>query len=202
VPVAQDRGLLLVVEQRHRPVGGWSTGVRPQRTPGLATVTIEIPLGDTNQSEVELIADLADSYGDGFLVLGRDQDVVLRNVAVTDVDLIRRAIATRGLTFAGEGPTAAVRACTGSAVCAIGIAEAPDTGRLLLASAGLRRNSSLRVHVSGCPNSCAQHQVGDIGLAGSKVRIAGATRLGYHLFLGGDLAAGTRPTTSPRRSTR
>ena len=172
------------------PVGGWSAGVRPQRTPGLASVTVEIPLGDTNQSELELLADLAERYGDGHLVIGRDQDVVLRNVAVGDVDHIRRAITPRGLTFQGEGPTAAVRACTGAAVCAIGIAEAPDVGRLLLSSSGLRRNSALKVYVSGCPNSCAQHQAGDIGLAGSKVRIAGATRIGYHLFLGADLGRG------------
>ena len=174
---------------RHRPTGGWSTGVRPQRTPGRASVTIEIPLGDSNQSEFDLIADLTDRYGDGSLMLGRDQDIVLRNVAVADVDHIRAAIAARGLTFAGEGTTAPVRACTGASVCAIGIAEAPEVGRLLLDSPGLRRNSSLRVHVSGCPNSCAQHQVGDIGLAGSKVRIAGATRLGYHVYLGADLGA-------------
>ncbi len=188
VPLLNDEGQAAIL--RHRPVGGWSAGVRPQRTPGLASVTIEIPLGDTNRSELELLADLADRHGDGSLVLGRDQDVVLRNVPVAEVDAIRRAITPRGLTFTGESPSAAVRACTGASVCAIGIAEAPDTGRLLLASAGLRRNSALRVSVSGCPNSCAQHQAADIGLAGSKVRIAGATRLGYHLFLGGDLAAG------------
>lgn len=174
---------------RHRPTGGWSAGVRPQRTPGRASVTIEIPLGDSNQSEFDLIADLTDRYGDGSVMLGRDQDIVLRNVAVADVDHIRAAIAARGLTFAGEGTTVPVRACTGASVCAIGIAEAPEVGRLLLDSPGLRRNSSLRVHVSGCPNSCAQHQVGDIGLAGSKVRIAGATRLGYHVYLGADLGA-------------
>jgi len=188
VPVLDDETQAAIL--RHRPVGGWSAGVRPQRTPGLASITIDLPLGDTNGSELELIADLADRYGDGALLLGRDQDVVLRNVAVADVDAVRQAIAPRGLTFAGEGPTASIRACTGSSVCAIGIAEAPDAGRMLLASPALRRNSSLRVHVSGCPNSCAQHQAGDIGLAGSKVRISGATRLGYHLFLGADLGRG------------
>ncbi len=188
VPLLDDETQAAIL--RHRPAGGWSAGVRPQRTPGLASVTIEIPLGDTNQSELDLIADLADLHGDGSIMLGRDQDVVLRNVSVADVDPIRRAIAVRGLSLAGAGPTAAVRACTGASVCAIGIADAPGAGRLLLAAAGLRRNSSLRVHVSGCPNSCAQHQAGDIGLAGSKVRIAGATRLGYHLYLGADLPTG------------
>jgi sulfite reductase beta subunit-like hemoprotein len=43
------------------------------------------------------------------------------------------------------------------------------------------------VHVSGCPNSCAQHQIGDIGLAGSKVRVGGQTVDGYQLYLGADL---------------
>ncbi|HEU5150670.1 MAG TPA: nitrite/sulfite reductase [Iamia sp.] len=175
---------------RRRPAGGWSAGVRPQREPGLASVTIALPLGDTNRSELELIADLADRHADGFLVLGRDQDVVLRNVRVDEVAAVRAAVAARGLAFLGESADAAVRACTGSSVCALGIAPAPDDGRRLLATPGLRRNSSLRVHVSGCPNSCAQHQAGDIGLAGTKVRMGGATRLGYHLFLGADLSRG------------
>ncbi|MBW3573492.1 MAG: Rieske 2Fe-2S domain-containing protein [Actinobacteria bacterium] len=171
----------------HNPPGGWSTGVRPQRTPGLCTLTVDIPLGDTNGSELELLCDLADRHADGALNLSRDQNVVLRNVAVTDVTLVRDALRTRGLFLAGEAHTASVRACTGSAVCALGITTAPDAGKALLTSAGLGRNSALRVHVSGCPNSCAQHQAGDIGLAGSKVRIAGASRDGYHVFLGADL---------------
>lgn len=175
---------------RRRPEGGWSAGVRPQRVPGLASLTIALPLGDTNRSELELIADLADRHGDGHIVLGRDQDVVLRNVPVEEVAAIRAALAPRGLAFLGESAEAAVRACTGSSVCALGISPAPESGRTLLATPGLRRNSSLRVHVSGCPNSCAQHQAGDIGLSGTKVRMGGATRLGYHLFLGADLAAG------------
>jgi ferredoxin-nitrite reductase len=139
---------------------------------------------------MDLLADLADRYGDGYLILGRDQDVVLRNVAVEQVGAIRAALTPRGLAFLGEARDAAVRACTGSAVCALGISPAPDSGRTLLATPGLRRNSGLRVHVSGCPNSCAQHQAGDIGLAGTKVRLGGATRLGYHLFLGADLSRG------------
>ncbi len=188
VPILDDEEQATIL--RHRPAGGWSTGVRPQRTPGLASVTVDIPLGDTNRSEVELLADLADRYGDGFLVLSRDQDVVLRNVHVADVDSIRRAIGARGLNLLGEGRTAAVRVCTGATVCAVGITDSPDAGRSLLQSPSLRRNSALRVNVSGCPNSCAQHQAGDIGLAGAKVRIGGATRMGYHLFLGGELGKG------------
>jgi ferredoxin-nitrite reductase len=169
------------------PPGGWSAGVRPQRTAGRALVTVDVPLGDTCGAELELLADLADRHAGGALVLGRDQDVVLRDVAVEDVAQVRDELARRGLYLHGEAHTARVRACTGSSVCALGITTAPDAGRALLTSAGLGRNSSLRVHVSGCPNSCAQHQAGDIGLAGSKVRIGGTTTDGYHVFLGASL---------------
>jgi sulfite reductase beta subunit-like hemoprotein len=91
------------------------------------------------------------------------------------------------VSLLGEGHTAQIRACTGSAVCALGITDSPGAGRRLAGNPALARNSALRVFVSGCPNSCAQHQIGDIGLAGSKVRVAGQTTDGYQVFLGADL---------------
>ena len=169
------------------PPGGWSRGVRPQREPGRALLTIDVPLGDTCSSELDLLADLADHHAGGFLVLSRDQDVVLRDAALGDIPTIRGALRERGLHLAGEAHTPSVRACAGSSVCALGITRAPDAGRALLDNPALGRNSALRIHLSGCPNSCAQHQIGDIGLSGSKVRIAGTTHDGYHVYVGADL---------------
>ena len=171
------------------PSGGWSAGVRPERRAGFATATVDVPMGDLCGAEVELLSDLADRHGDGALNLGRDQNVVLRGLPMAAVPVVRRALGDRRLFFVGEGQVASVRACTGSAVCALGITRAPDVGMSLLASPALARNSSLRVHVSGCPNSCAQHQVGDIGLAGSKVKVGERVRDGYQVFLGADLDA-------------
>jgi sulfite reductase beta subunit-like hemoprotein len=152
-------------------------------------VTVDIPMGDLSSSEMELLCTLADKYADGFFTLTRDQDITLRNVALRDVDAIRRAIAERGLYLLGQAPHAQVRACTGSSVCSLGITDSPGAGRDLSIRDSLRRNPSLRVYASGCPNACAQHQIADIGLAGSKVRIAGRTVDGYQVFLGADLDA-------------
>ena len=174
---------------RHLPAGGWRTGVRPQRTPGLATLVVDIPLGDCCGADFELLSDVADRHGDGVLHLDRDQNVRLRNIPADRVAPVRETLSARGLFLLGESHVAAVRACTGSAVCDLGITRAPDAGASLLESAALGRNSSLRVHVSGCPNSCAQHQIGDIGLSGSKVRIGGKTRDGYQVYLGADLGS-------------
>ena len=169
------------------PPGGWSAGVRPQRTPGLASVTIDLPLGDTCSSEIDLCCDLADRHADGHLTFTRDQNIAFRNVPLAGVAPIRAALAERGVHLLGEGRTAQIRACTGAAVCALGITESPAAARNLAGNAALHRNSSLRVFVSGCPNSCAQHQMGDIGLAGSKVRVDGRTTDGYQVYLGADL---------------
>jgi sulfite reductase beta subunit-like hemoprotein len=171
----------------HVPPGGWSAGVRPQRTPGLASVTIDLPLGDTCASELDLCCGLADRYGDGHLTFTRDQNIAFRNVALAGVAPIRSALAERGVHLLGEGQTAQIRACTGASVCALGITDSPGAARGLAANPALRRNSALRVFVSGCPNSCAQHQIGDIGLAGSKVRVDGRTGDGYQVYLGADL---------------
>ncbi len=180
-----DRAAILA----ESPPGGWSVGVRPQRTPGLASVTVDLPLGDTCASELDLCCDLADRWSDAHLTLTRDQNLTFRNVPLAGVAAIRAALAERGVSLLGEGDTAQIRACTGAAVCALGITDSPGAGRRLADNAALRRSSALRVFVSGCPNSCAQHQIGDIGLAGSKVRVNGVTTDGYQVFLGADLAA-------------
>ncbi|HEX2192120.1 MAG TPA: nitrite/sulfite reductase [Acidimicrobiales bacterium] len=178
-------GILKVV-----PPGGWSAGVRPQRQVGRALLTVDAPLGDLYGADLDALANLADRFCDGALNLSRDQNVVLRNVPVADVVHVRQTLLDRGLYLVGESHVASVRACTGSAVCALGITTAPDAGAALLASPALGRNSSLRVHISGCPNSCAQHQAGDIGLSGSKVRVSGKGREGYQVYLGADLDNG------------
>ena len=166
------------------PPGGWTTGVRPQRTPGLASVTIDLPLGDTCSSELDLCCDLADRHADGHLTFTRDQNITFRNVSLAAVADIRATLAPRGVHLLGEGETAQIRACTGVSVCSLGITDSPGAGHGLAANPALRRNSGLRVNVSGCPNSCAQHQIGDIGLAGSKVRVNGRTTDGYQVYLG------------------
>ena len=190
-PAAPAVDLLEEIDRRavlaEAPPGGWTAGVRPQRVPGLASVTLDLPLGDTCSSEVQLCCDLADRHADGHLTITRDQNLTIRNVPLAAVAAIRSAMAERGVALLGEGRTAQIRACTGSAVCALGITDSPGAGQRLASNAALARNSALRVFVSGCPNSCAQHQIGDIGLAGSKVRVGGRTIDGYQVFLGADL---------------
>src|SRR5690606_12414299 len=72
VPVLPEADRVAILA--HSPPGGWSRGIRPQRTPGRALLTVDVPLGDTCGAELELLADLADRYAGGLLDLSRDQD--------------------------------------------------------------------------------------------------------------------------------
>ena len=185
VPAPADFARVLAVV----PPGGWAGGVRPQRQQGRAMVTVNVPLGDLDSDDMRLLASLA-PMGSGRLHLTRNQNAMFRDVLVHDIPRLRRALLAHGLCAEGADGATDVRACTGSAVCSLGITAAPSVGARLLNHPALARNTGLRLHVSGCPNSCAQHQAADIGLSGAKVRIGGRVRLGYHVWLGADLGWG------------
>jgi sulfite reductase beta subunit-like hemoprotein len=123
------------------------------------------------------LAELADRFGDERLYLTRNQNAMLRNVGIDAVSPLKESLDACGLGLEGADQAGDVRVCTGGPVCSLALTPAPRVGADLLDNPALRRNSSLRVHVSGCPNACAQHQIADVGFS-------------YQVWLGGDLRAG------------
>lgn len=171
------------------PEGGWSSGVRPQRVPGQAMVTVNVPLGDLDSQDLRALADLADAFADERLYLTKNQNVMFRYVPLEFVPPIRERLAVLGLGLEGADQAVDVRVCTGGPVCSLAITPAQTVAARLLSNPLLVRNSGLRISISGCPNACAQHQIADIGFSGGKVTIAGLSRFGYQVWLGGDLRA-------------
>lgn len=171
------------------PPGGWSSAVRPQRTPGRALVTVHVPLGDLDADDLRVVADLADAVAGGTLTVTKNQDLLLRDVALADVPRVRAALEPAGLGLDGADLATDVRACTGGPVCSLAITPSQAVAARLLSDPVLRRNPGLRLAVSGCPNACAQHQIADLGFSGGRVTIAGTAMHGYQVWLGGDLRA-------------
>lgn len=172
------------------PEGGWGSGVRPQRVPGWAMVTVNAPLGDVDTEDWRILTTLASDLADENLYLTPNQNVMLRHVPLDAVPLIRDVLQSVGLGLEGADQSQDVRVCTGGPVCLLAITPSQRVGAELLAHPALLRNSGLRVHVSGCPNACSQHQIADIGFSGGKVTIGGVSILGYQVWLGGDLRVG------------
>jgi len=172
------------------PEGGWGSGVRPQRVPGWAMVTVNAPLGDLDTEDWRILTTLASDLADENLYLTPNQNVMLRHVPLDAVPLIREVLQSVGLGLEGADQSQDVRVCTGGPVCLLAITPSQRVGAELLEHPALHRNSGLRVHISGCPNACSQHQIADIGFSGGKVTIAGVPVLGYQVWLGGDLRLG------------
>ena len=173
------------------PEGGWGSGVRPQTIPGWAMVTVNVPLGDIDAEDLRTLARLADDFGDEHLYLTRNQNVMFRHVRIEEVAVLREVLGNLGLGLEGTDQARDVRACTGGPVCSLALTPAQRLGSDLLDHPALARKSGLRIHISGCPNACAQDQMADIGFSGGKVTIAGNSVLGYQVWLGGDLRMGT-----------
>src|SRR6266540_515176 len=181
--VSLERALALA------PPQGWGDGVRPQRQPGLATVTVRVPLGDLPPGDFERVAAVAPG---GALHLSRSQNIVLRSVPVERVPEIVDQLAAIGVGPDGARSATDVRACPGLTFCSLAITGSQPIAHTIETALGdrpdLPRNVSIAV--SGCPNSCARQQAADIGLTGTQVRLGGRTGLGYQLVLGADLAQG------------
>jgi uncharacterized protein (UPF0332 family) len=128
--------------------------------------------------------------------IGVDQSIYLRWVPSDRLLVAREALSAIGLGQACAGGLGDTVTCPGAETCKLGITSprllartlAPTLDRL----ADDPRLEHVRVHVSGCPNACAQHQVADIGLHGGARTIQNTPAPTYVLFLGG-VAGGAAP---------
>lgn len=130
---------------------------------------------------------MADNYGSGDIRLTVWQSLLLPNIADAYVETVKKALVRMGLHWQQSNLRSGLIACTGNANCKF---AASNTKRHALELADyLERRIALdqpvNIHLTGCPNSCAQHSMGDIGLLATKVKVHGESVEGYHIFVGG-----------------
>jgi ferredoxin-nitrite reductase len=96
-------------------------------------------------------------------------------------------VAKLGLDWKQSHVRSGIVACTGNSFCKFASsntkAHAVELGSFL--EKRLELDQPINIHLTGCPNSCAQHYMGDIGLLATKVKVSGETLEGYHVFVGG-----------------
>lgn len=166
-------------------------GVFPQRQPGLNYVGVAIPVGQITPKQMLRLAEIAELYGSGEVRLTVWQNLIIPNVPDAYVETVKKALVKMGLHWKQSNLRSGFIACTGNAYCKF--ASSSTKAHALELADYLDRKFQLdqpiNVHLTGCPNSCAQHYMGDIGLLGAKVKVAGETLDGYHVFVGGGFGA-------------
>ena len=155
----------------------------PQKQHGLNYVGATCPVGQITPKQMLRLAELADLYGSGEIRLTVWQNFIIPNVPDAFVPTLKHALEKAGFATKQSNIASGVIACTGNSYCKY--AQSNTKGHALELTKYLEKKIQLdqpvNIHVTGCPNSCAQHYMGDIGCLGTKVRGAD----GYHIFVGG-----------------
>jgi ferredoxin-nitrite reductase len=159
-------------------------GAYPQKQDGLHYLGIALPAGQITPKQMRRLAELSQNYASGDIRLTVWQNIVIPDIPAAYLETFKKAVVKAGLDWRQSNVASGVIACTGNRYCKY---AATDTkGHALELTKHLEKRVTLdqpvNIHFTGCPHSCAQHYMGDIGLLGAKTADG---REAYHVFVGG-----------------
>ncbi|MFC5862424.1 nitrite/sulfite reductase [Acidicapsa dinghuensis] len=165
-------------------------GVHPQKQPGFYSVGASVLNGRVTGEQLIAVADLADEYAGGEVRTTVTQNFIIPNVPKANLQTVLKRLSEIGFTVEGTNFWRGAVACTGTEFCKLAITETKGFARWLVAEMEARIpgfDQQLTVHVTGCPNSCGQHWIADIGLEGKKLKHEGKLTDAWSFALGGAL---------------
>lgn len=164
-------------------------GVHAQKQPGLNYVGLHIPVGHFYADDMFEIARLAEVYGNGEIRLTVEQNIIIPNIPDSRLEAFLQEAPVQKFSI---DPSPLVRrsvSCTGSRFCNFALIETKQRAHALAQELDslLEVNEKVRLHWTGCPNSCGQPQVADIGFLGTKARKDGKTVEAVDIYMGGQV---------------
>lgn len=164
----------------------------PQRQPGYAAIWIKLPAGTFHSRQMRGLAGLLENHDLTGVRIAVNQDLVIPWVSLDHVRAIYNDLRELDLAIPGARTISDVTGCPGATTCNLGITRsltlAEELSRALEGYAD-PEIKKLRVKISGCPNSCGQHHIADIGFYGNARKIEDQQAPYYQLLLGGKVNA-------------
>ncbi|WP_434683745.1 ferredoxin--nitrite reductase [Pseudanabaena minima] len=162
-------------------------GVHKQKQAGLNYVGLQIPVGRMYAPDMYEFARLAETYGNGDMRLTVEQNLLITHVSDDKVTALLQESLLQKFPVAPDNLMRGLVSCTGNQFCPVAIVETKNRSLALTRqlSAAYDLPKVVRIHWSGCPNSCAQPQVADIGFTGCKARKDGKVVDGVDIYMGG-----------------
>ena len=164
-------------------------GVYSQQQPGLSYVGFHVPVGRLTAQDLFDFARIADVYGEGEIRLTVEQNIIIPYIPDTRLDLLMLEPLLQKFAIAPSPLVRSLVSCTGAQFCKFALVETKQRALAIARQldAALDVPNPVRIHWTGCPNSCGQPQVADIGLMGTKVRKDGKASEGVDFYLVGKL---------------
>jgi len=163
-------------------------GIHPQKQDGYVYAGIPVLRGRLTVEQMRTAADLAERYGTGELRTTTMQNLVIPNVRLERAAALARELAAAGLKLEASPFWRGTVACTGTEFCKLALTETKGFARWLVEELETRMpgfDQHLKLNVTGCPNSCGQHWIADIGIEGKKTKVEGTMVDAYYFCVGG-----------------
>ncbi|MGK2938662.1 MAG: nitrite/sulfite reductase [Solirubrobacteraceae bacterium] len=176
--------------------------VRAQRQEGFSSIEIKVTRGDLSPEQLRGVADVARRFSAGWMRATVFQNLVLRWVRDESVYDAWKALGELGLNDIGAQEINDVVSCPGTDSCKLGITSSMGLNRAVQAKVESMNitdplTRGIHIKMSGCPNGCSQHHIGNIGFYGASIKVGEHTLPAYvaHIggnYEGGDVVFGTR----------
>ncbi len=165
-------------------------GIHQQKQPGYFYVGVSVLRGRLNAEQLHSVAELADRFAGGEVRTTTMQNLLIVNVRKENTEALRRELENINLHVEASQFWRGTVACTGTEFCKLAITETKSFARWVveeLESLVPGFNQPLKLNITGCPNSCGQHWIADLGLEGKKIKVNGHFADAYYFCVGGSV---------------
>ena len=165
-------------------------GIHRQKQAGLVFIGASVLRGRITPAQLRRAAELADQFGDGSLRFTAQQNIILAKVREEFANAVAAELTRAGLPVETAAFARGTVACTGSEFCKLALTETKSFARWLSTELDDRLpgfDQQIKLHITGCPNSCGQHWIADIGIEGKKIKHEGKLVDAYYFCVGGSL---------------
>jgi sulfite reductase (ferredoxin) len=169
--------------------------VEPQRQEGFSAVQVKVIRGDLTPEQFRGLATIMRDFCGGYARTTVHQNLVLRWVRDEALYDVWRRLAELGLGDAGADQVNDVVSCPGTDSCKLGITSSMGLNRAVqdrIEAMGITDPLTRGIHIkmSGCPNGCSQHHIGNIGFYGASIKVGDHTIPAYVAHIGGNYEGG------------
>ncbi|MDD7794413.1 nitrite/sulfite reductase [Clostridium sp. 'White wine YQ'] len=175
-------------------LGAWNSsyyfGVHPQKQDGKSYIGINLPLGEIYFHELLQLAEISEKYGDQKLRTTLSQNIIISGICNEEIKTVVKKDIFKNLspepnTFIGH-----TVACTGKEYCNLALVETKELAKKVTTYLDLKikLDTPIRIHFTGCPNSCGQKHIADISLQGAIIKTEKGNEDAFTVWLGGTLS--------------
>ena len=173
------------------------TNVEAQRQEGYNLVHVALTRGDIFVAQFSGLASIMRNYAHSRARIDVQQNLVLRWVKTEDVLEVYNALKAIGLNASGKHTITDIVTCPGTDTCKLGITASMGLNQALRETLADYDTSDplvneIHIKASGCPNSCGQHHIANIGFHGAVMKGPGGQVPAYEVFLGGQYQNGVK----------